>query len=74
MDQPNLRRAWLRALSAAGVPETNIYQLRKLFGSMHAKSVNDVTLKRLMRHTDIRTTKMFYVEAFDEDLRAAVEK
>lgn len=71
--QPNLRKAWIKALDRAGVPQTNIYQLRKLYGSLMAQSVNDVVLKRLMRHTDVRTTKQFYVNAFDSDLRAAVE-
>ena len=31
------------------------------------------TLARLMRHTDPRTSKQYYVEPFDEDLREASE-
>jgi integrase len=73
-DQPNLRRQWLKALSKAGVQETNIYKLRHLFGTVHARNVSDVVLKRLMRHTDVRTSKQYYATALEADLRAAVEK
>jgi len=73
INETNLRRSWLVTLDRAGLPATNIYQLRKLFGSVHARNVSDSILKRLMRHTDARTTKQFYVDAFDEDLRKAVE-
>ncbi|MCH8978033.1 MAG: tyrosine-type recombinase/integrase [Armatimonadetes bacterium] len=72
-NESNLRRAWARTLKRAGVRYTNLYRLRKLYGSLKARKVSDVILKRLMRHTDVRTTKQFYVEPFDEDLRDAVE-
>lgn len=73
INETNLRRSWMLALKRAGLPQTNIYQLRKLFGSVHARKVSDAVLKRLMRHTDVRTTKQYYVDAFDADLRDAVE-
>ncbi len=74
MDHSNLRRAWVQCLKRAGLPASiHLYGLRKYFGSIQARRVNDVVLKRLMRHSDVRTTKQFYTTAFDEDLRSAVE-
>lgn len=72
-DESNVRREWLKALEAAGVEFTNLYQLRKLFGTLKARKVSDSVLKRLMRHTDARTTKQYYVSAIESDLRSAVE-
>jgi integrase len=74
IDHSNLRRSWQECLRKAGLPASlHLYGLRKYFGSIHARRVNDVVLKRLMRHTDVRTTKQYYTTAFDEDLRKAVE-
>ncbi len=73
INESNLRREWVAAMKKAGVPFTNLYQLRKLFGTLKARKVSDDILKRLMRHTDVRTTKQFYVSALEADLRAAVE-
>jgi integrase len=72
-NESNLRREWVRVLDAAEVPFTNLYQLRKLFGTLKARAVPDTILKRLMRHKDARTTKQFYVTALEADLRNAVE-
>jgi integrase len=52
--------------------ERNLYQLRKLFGRMQAKRVPDHVLKTLMGHSDIRTTKLYYIDAEREELRTAV--
>lgn len=73
LNESNLRRDWVQALDHAELPFTNLYQLRKLFGTLKARKVNDSVLRRLMRHTDARTTKQFYVTALEEDLRRAVE-
>lgn len=73
MDEGNLRREWIAALKKAEIPFTNLYQLRKLFGTLKARKVTDSVLKRLMRHTDARTTKQYYVTAIEQDLRDAVE-
>jgi integrase len=73
LNESNLRRDWVQALAKADLPYTNLYQLRKLFGTLKARTVTDSVLKRLMRHTDARTTKQFYVTALEEDLRRAVE-
>lgn len=72
-NESNLRRDWVDVLEKAGLPYTNLYQLRKLFGTLKARKVKDDVLRRLMRHTDVRTTKQFYIGALEEDLRAAVE-
>jgi integrase len=72
-EEGNLRGFWVEALAKANVPYTNMYQLRKMFASDKARKVKEEVLKRLMGHTDIRTTRQSYVEAFDEDLRAAVD-
>ena len=72
--ESNLRTGWKATLKRAGLPYTNPYKLRHLFGSMKARYVSDDVLARLMRHTDVRTSKQYYVEPFPEDLRDAVEK
>lgn len=72
-DESNLRRDWVAVLKKAELPYTNLYQLRKLFGTLKARKVSDSVLRRLMRHSDVRTTKQFYVSAIEDDLRKAVE-
>ncbi|MCW5943863.1 MAG: tyrosine-type recombinase/integrase [Fimbriimonadaceae bacterium] len=74
----NVVRDWHRAIARArtaglDVPETNLYQLRKLFGREMASKVPDHVLKRLMRHTNVATTKQYYVEAEARQLRDAVD-
>lgn len=73
-NESNLRRAWIAALVRAGIPYTNAYQLRKMFGTQQARKSKDAVTRVLMGHGDIRTTKQFYIGAFPEDLRAAVER
>jgi integrase len=73
-NESNLRRAWIETLKDAGLTYTNNYQLRKMFGSVQARKSKDAVTQYLMGHTDIRTTKQFYIGAFPEDLREAVEK
>lgn len=65
------RATGLATLERAGLPATNVYKLRALYATIKARTVNDVTLKPLMRHTDIRTTKQYYASALDADLREA---
>ncbi|MFZ4509294.1 MAG: tyrosine-type recombinase/integrase [Fimbriimonas sp.] len=72
-NERNLHREWVKALETAKVEYTNVYQLRKLFGTMLAAKVSDNVLRDLMRHTDSRTTKQFYTYGLDEDKRKAVE-
>ncbi len=64
---------WKDAQIEAGVPVTKLYALRHFFASQKAMKVKDHVLKRFMRHTDIRTTKQYYTDAEDADLRLAVE-
>lgn len=52
---------------------TEPYALRHFYGSQMARTVRDDILKRLMGHTDIRTTKTYYVHVDDKELRAAVD-
>jgi len=47
------------------------YSLRHTFASQMSRKVTDEVLQRLMRHTDIRTTKQYYVEVDKSDLRKA---
>lgn len=63
---------WKAAQVAAEVPVTNLYSLRHYFGSVLASKVPDHILKRRMRHTNVKTSKQYYVEAFDAELRASV--
>jgi integrase len=73
IDQSVMNKAWKKALEAAGHPYTNPYQMRKMFGTMHARKSTESVLQRLMRHRDVRTTKQFYVRVSDGDLRDAVD-
>lgn len=61
---------WAAVQETAGVPVTNIYQLRHFFGTVQARSVKKHVLARLMRHTDPRTTEKYYVDPFPSELRA----
>lgn len=65
------RNWWNEAQALAEVPITNIYQLRHFFGTVQAGKVKRHILKRLMRHTDSRTSERYYVDPFPEDLRKA---
>lgn len=56
------------------LPLVKLYSLRKFFGTVMARNEKEAVLKRLMRHTDIRTTMKYYVDAIDHDLRIAVER
>lgn len=62
---------WREVRDRAGIPKCTLYGLRHLYGSHLARTVSDDILRRLMRHTDVRTTKQYYVEAFRDDLRKA---
>lgn len=86
IDYHNMRRSWYATIDKANkdlrkdnplapqIPQCTPYSLRKLFGSTLAKTAPDHVLRDLMRHTDIRTTKQFYVGAFDNDKRSAVDE
>lgn len=82
-DAGNLSRAWYAAIERANaniadparrVPDTNLYQLRKLFAREVATFAPDHVLKALMRHTDPRTTKQYYVSAEQSAMREAAEE
>ena len=73
-DETYWRNHWVKAQERAGVsPVVTLYALRHFFGTKMARKVRDDILKRLMRHTDIRVTKQYYVSVLDSELRAAVE-
>lgn len=74
-NERTIRDWWTQAQEAVtGIPITDLYELRHFFGSRMARVVKDDVLKRLMGHKDVRTSKQYYVEPFEEDLRAAVEE
>jgi len=60
-------------LHAEVPPTVTLYALRHFFGSNMARKVRDDILKRLMRHSDIRVTKQYYVDVDDAELRHAVD-
>ena len=78
----NVSRDWHLAIERANrasqpgdeIQDTNLYQLRKLFGREMARVAPDHVLKRLMRHTHISTTKQFYVDAEMQEMREAIGK
>lgn len=76
----NCVRDWHRAIERANagssdpIPDTNLYQLRKLFGREMARVTPDHVLKRLMRHTHIQTTKQFYLDAEMTEMREALKR
>lgn len=68
-----LNTLWHEALKAAGVPPTNLYQLRHYFGTRTAQQTEDEVLAVLMGHADKRLAKQYYVRVEKERLRKATE-
>lgn len=64
---------WKELQELADLTPVNVYALRKLYGRTMAKVVQKHVLRRLMRHTDIRTTEQFYLDAEMEEMRKAVD-
>ncbi len=62
---------WRAVRDRAGLPPCTLYQLRHLYGSHIARTASEEVLRSLMAHTDVRTTRQYYVEAFPADLRKA---
>ena len=74
-NETSVQDRWKVAVAAAGLAEDiTLYQLRHLFGTIKARKVPDHVLKRLMRHRDIRTTKTYYVDEFDDELRKVADE
>ncbi|MCC7433099.1 MAG: tyrosine-type recombinase/integrase [Methanoregulaceae archaeon] len=67
-----LTSAWHEACDAAGVPRCPVYDLRGLFASELAQRIDKDTLRRLMRHTDTRTTEMHYIHVERERLQRSI--
>lgn len=72
--ESTVREYWIKAVERAGLPPgTNLYQLRHLFGTVTARRHKDHVLRRLMRHSSVQTSKQYYVDEFDSELRKAVD-
>lgn len=73
-ERRNTLRRWHRALDRAGVPETNLYALRKLRITLwRAAGVPDDVVQRLAGHTDIGLTINVYDDITKERIKRAFE-
>lgn len=66
------RKAWKRALEAAGVSDFRWHDWRHTTGSRITRAAGIHVAQRLLGHTDIATTKR-YSHVRDEDVRAAMD-
>lgn len=64
---------WHKACEAAKVPICPVYDLRDLFASEMAQRTDRDTLRRLMRHTDVRTTELHYIHVERDRLQRSVK-
>ena len=70
-----VEKKWREALERAGLPHTNLYQLRKLCLSEWARrGVPPEVLKTWAGHTDIALTHNVYVKIERADVLKAIEK
>lgn len=67
-----LTAIWHQACDAAEIPRCPVYDLRDLFASELAQRIDKDTLRRLMRHTDTRTTEMHYIHVERERLQRSI--
>lgn len=64
---------WHEACDAADVARCPVYDLRDLFASEMAQKTDRDTLRRLMRHTDVRTTEEHYIHVERDRLQRSVK-
>lgn len=67
-----LTAIWHEACDAAELPRCPVYDLRDLFASDLAQRIDKDTLRRLMRHTDTRTTEMHYIHVERDRLQRSI--
>ncbi len=68
-----LTAKWHEACKAANLPPCPVYDLRDLFASEMAQKTDRDTLRRLMRHTDVRTTEVHYIHVERDRLQRSVK-
>lgn len=64
---------WHEACDAADVTRCPVYDLRDLFASEMAQRTDKDTLRRLMRHTDVRTTEEHYIHVERDRLQRSIQ-
>ncbi len=64
---------WHKACDAAKIARCPVYDLRDLFASEMAQKTDRDTLRRLMRHTDVRTTEVHYIHVERERLQRSIQ-
>jgi integrase len=70
-----LRRAWLKATAAAGIPGFTLRNLRHTGGSIvNALGADDNTLKEWMGHSVVGITRDLYVKSYDDAQDAIARK
>ena len=72
-DRRNMYRRWEHACKNAGVPYTNLYQLRKLRVAMWmAAGVSDQVVQEMVGHTSIELTKRVYDQVTRDRIRKSL--
>lgn len=69
-----ISRAGDRARVHTGAGTATAHDLRRTFATEWAQKVKPVTLKSMMRHSDIKTTLAYYVDLQTEDVGAEIWK
>jgi integrase len=75
-DRPraDLKKAWERIRTAAGVPDVRVHDIRRTFGLKVAKTAGLHAASKLLRHTSVRETERVYAPLGIDDLREALKK
>lgn len=69
-----MSKFWKNALHRAGVPHTNLYQLRKLRVTLwKSAGVPDEVIQKMVGHTDIRLTNQVYDNVTKDRIKRALE-
>jgi integrase len=75
VDLHNAERSWRNALKRAGIPHTNLYQLRKMRLTLWiAQGLPDEVVKELAGHSSIELTKNVYTRIPMERVREALSE
>ena len=73
MEGSTLKKQHAAALTASGVAQFVVYDLRHTCLTRWAKTMDTFTLMKLAGHADLNTT-LRYVHLNDDDVRAAMKK